>query len=338
MQPPLTPVTKPALPFFTRMRLLTLLWLFQFVVRTYCRFLRLSTNRLPLYQKPTFTKNYGPTTSESRVFIPKSYKPGDAPLPLLIDIHGGGFCVSEPVLDDPDNLILAHRHGLCVVSIPYRLGPQAKFPAAPQDCAAAIAAVLDDESLPVDRSRVAVAGYSAGANLALTATQLPGIRGRIKGVVAYYPVTDWTITKEEKMARQKLAPDGKDILHLMMPFFDIGYVAPDVDRADPLLSPGFAKRENLPEKIAILGCEYDILCKEAELMAEDLATEETGQKISLDDGRVGWTKGNVRWELIEDKHGFNQTPTKGEEEKKRIAKTEKMHAGIAQWLKKEVYA
>ena len=339
MAPPPKPVTRPSPPLFTRMRLYSLVWFFQYVVRIYCRFQRHSVNRLPLHQKPTFTKKYGPISSvESRVFIPKSYKPGDAPLPLLIGIHGGGFCVGQPILDDPDNLILAHTHGFCVVSIPYRLGPQAQFPAAPNDCAAAIAAILDDESLPVDRTGVAVAGYSAGGNLALTATQLPGVKGRIKAAAAYYPVVDFTIPGDEKIAGQTLAPDGKDVLHWMMPLFNHGYLPSGVDRTDPLLSAAFARREDLPEKISILGCEYDVLCKEAEVMAENLAKNETGQKVPLDDGRVGWTKGNIRWELVKDvKHGFNSTRTKGAEEEKRIERTKKMHAGIAKWLKEEVY-
>ncbi|ORY10156.1 hypothetical protein BCR34DRAFT_615333 [Clohesyomyces aquaticus] len=69
-------------------------------------------------------------SKELGIFIPKSYKPGDAPLPLLIDIHGGGFCIAEPVSDDVDNVILAHTHGFCVVSILYRLGPKYKWPIA----------------------------------------------------------------------------------------------------------------------------------------------------------------------------------------------------------------
>jgi acetyl esterase/lipase len=310
------------------------------VVNTFCLFRHRTISRLPPYQKPTLTKCYGRVSSaESRVFIPKSYKHGDVPLPLLIDIHGGGFCIGEPMLDDGDNLILAHTYGFCVVSVPYRLGPKHKFPVAPEDCAAAIAAVLDDDSLPVDKSRVAVAGYSAGANLALTATQLPGVKGRIKGVAAYYPVTNFTISLDEKIAGQKVAPDGKDILHWMSPMFNSGYLEPGVDRTDPLLSPIFANREDLPEKISILGCEYDMLCREAEQMAEDLAAVEIGEKASLPDGRLGWTKGNIRWELIEGaKHGFNQTPVKGEEGKVLKKKSEAMHAGIAEWLRKEVYA
>jgi acetyl esterase/lipase len=339
MKPSSKPIIAVSPSLVTRIRLFTSLWLFKFVVATFCRFRHRAIKRLPVDEKPTFTKKYGPTSVESRVFIPKSYKTGDAPLPLLIDIHGGGFCIGEPMLDDRDNLILAHTHGFCVVSIPYRLAPQYQFPEGVNDCGAAIAAVLDDESLPVDKSRVAVAGYSAGGNLALTATQLPGIKGRVKGVAAYYPVTNFADTIDRKLAAQKLPPDGKDALRWMSPMFNIGYLKAGIDRTNPLLSPVFAQREDLAEKISILGCEYDMLCKEAELMAEDLATAETGQKAPLENGRVGWTKGNVRWELIEDaKHGFNQNPAKGEEAKLQKAKTEKMHAGIAAWLKKEVYA
>ncbi|KAF2681601.1 alpha/beta-hydrolase [Lentithecium fluviatile CBS 122367] len=332
------PITSRSPALLTRMRLGAQLWLMKMVVAAFTLIQGRRISRLPLHQKPTYTKYYGPVAAESRIFIPKSYKPGDPPLPLLIDIHGGGFCIGSPMLDDPDNLILAHTHSFCVVSIPYRLGPRFKFPIAPKDCAAAITAVLDDDSLPVDKSRVAVAGYSAGGNLALTATQLPGVKGRIKGVAAYYPVTDFTLTIDQKIAGQKVAPDGKDVLHWMSPMFNNGYLEHDVDRKDPLLSPIFAKREDLPEHISILGCEYDMLCKEAESMAENLATLEAGEKTPLLDGKVGWTKGSVRWELIEgEKHGFNQSPVRGEKGRLMREKATRMHGGIAEWLKKEVY-
>jgi acetyl esterase/lipase len=337
MKPPPSPVKHKPLPFFTRIRLLTQLWLYKCVITTYVFFRNRSINHLPPDKKPTFTRYYGQNPAgESRVFIPKTYKPGDAPLPLLIDIHGGGFCIGAPLLDDADNIVLSHTHGFCVVSIPYRLGPLYKFPTAPHDCAAAISAILDDESLPVDKSRVALIGYSAGGNLALSASQL--LKGRIKGVVAHYPATNNTLKIDQKKASQKLAPDGKDILHRLSPMFNIGYMYPDEDRTNPLLSPIFANRDDLPEKISLLGCEFDMLCNEAEAMAEDLATGEKGEKQPLSEGRVGWTKGNVRWELIEGaKHGFNQTPPEWDKEGLNGARTEKMHASIAAWLREHVY-
>ena len=197
--------------------------------------------------------------------------------------------------------------------------------------------MLADESLPVDRTRVAVAGYSAGGTLALAAT-LPELRGRVTASVAYYPAADNSRTLAERAARQKLPPGGVDYLHGMVGMFDVGYVAPGTDRTDPVLSPIFADRADLPEKIYIIGCEYDMLCPEAEDMAEDLALHEEGERVPLGEGRVGWRKGNLQWELIEGViHGFNQVPARGTEGEMRRRKTKAMHAGVAEWLKTEVY-
>jgi len=55
----------------------------------------------------------------------------------------------------------------------------------------------------------------------------------------------------------------------------------------------FADRVDLPEKIYIIGCEYDMLCPEAEDMAEDLAPTREGERVPLGEGRVGWRKGNL---------------------------------------------
>jgi acetyl esterase/lipase len=333
----------PVLPkrrsFFDRFRYRAKLWFYQTALAIFIPLMNRRTRKLPANQRPTLTRSYPPLPGrEVRIFIPATYKAGDAPLPLLIDIHGGGFCIGAPVIDDRDNCALAYEHGFCVASIPYRLGPEVKHPGAARDAAAMIAAVLADESLPVDRARVAVAGYSAGGTLSLAATQLPELRGRIAATVAYYPATDNARTLAERAARQKMPPGGVDYLHGMVGMFDVGYIAPGTDRTDPVLSPIFADRTDLPEKIFIIGCEYDMLCPEAEDMAEDLALHEDGERAPLGEGRVGWRKGNVQWELIEGViHGFNQVPAAGKEGEMRREKTKQMHAGVAAWLKSEVY-
>lgn len=293
----------------------------------------------PLHERPTYKKVYGRNKSlSSRIFVPKAYKSGDPPIPLLIDIHGGGFCIGGPILDDKDNLIWAHKHGFLVISIPYRLGPRYKFPTAEEDCAAAIRDILDDESLPVDKSRVAIVGYSAGGNLALGAAQMPDIKGRIKGVAAYYPPTNLATPIEEKFALMGNVPGGSGALGRIAPAFDYGFTGISQDRADPLLSPSYAKREDLPDKISIVTCEYDMLANESTVLAEELADLETGDKAPLPGDRHGWTKGRIRWELIEAaKHGFNQTPASGKAAEELKQKTDKTHAGIAEWLRCEVY-
>lgn len=237
-------------------------------------------------------------------------------------------------MDDRDNALLSQQHGICVVSIPYRKAPKHPFPTAPNDCANLIAAILGDDSLPVDKSKVAVGGYSAGGNLSLSAVQLNGLHDRIKGVVAYYPVTDYTLTLEEKLSTSKLAPGRKsDMLASLGPMFNWAYIPLGHDRRDPILSPHFAPRDKLPGKLAFFGCEYDLLCTEARKMAEKLAG---GPQQSADE----WEKDGIKWELIKEvEHGFNSTPrgTKEQMAFKR-KKQEEMQRSAAEWLWREVYA
>jgi acetyl esterase/lipase len=340
MKPPVQLVIAAKKSFLTRLRYRGVLYLFHLALAVFGRLKNLKAKRLAADKKPTIIKHYPHLPShEVRIFIPKTYRSGDKPLPLFIDIHGGGFCIGAPFVDDGDNLQLAHEHGLCVVSIPYRLGPGHPFPTPMFDIAAMITYVLADESLPVDKSRVAVGGYSAGGTLSLTATQLPVLKGRIKGIVAYYPATNNSLTLAQRLAKTTLPPSGKDMLERMIPMFEAGFIPPGTNKADPLLSPIFADRKDLPEKIFILGCELDLLCPEAQEMAENLAELEDGGRIQLKE-RNGWTKGNIRWELIEGaQHGFNQTSTgRGVEADLMRAKAVSMHAGVAEWLKREVYS
>ena len=299
-------------------------------------------NKAPKHLQPTYLKSYAECPGiTNRVFVPSDYKSGSAALPLFIDIHGGGFAIGAPLLDDPDNIELSQKHGICVVSIGYRLAPKYPFPIPVQDCAAAIQAVLADPDLPADKSKVAVGGYSAGGNLALAATQLNGLNKRIKGAVAYYPSTNWTESREEKLEKATSPPGKKDMLVDMIPMLNLGYIDYNQDRRDPLLSPHFAERAALPEKLYILGCEYDLLCSEAEETAEKNAELETGQKVADIEG-VGWTKGRVRWrKILGVEHGFNNVVNsmkEAPERKRLLEKRADMHADVARWLKAEVYA
>ena len=93
--------------------------------------------------------------------------PQSGRLPVLLHFHGGGFTLCSSESHDPQNRYWANHAGCIVVSVDYRLAPEAKFPAAVEDCYAATRWVAANAGeFGGDRSRIAVAGESAGGNLA----------------------------------------------------------------------------------------------------------------------------------------------------------------------------
>ena len=109
------------------------------------------------------------------------YRPaGDGKLPRLMWLHGGGWVIGGTHGNSPNSAsdkLAAEIAGRCscvVVYVDYRLAPQFKFPAAPDDCLDALRFAVSAEGaakLKFDTSRVAIGGDSAGGNLACVLAQ-----------------------------------------------------------------------------------------------------------------------------------------------------------------------
>ena len=107
-----------------------------------------------------------PVSVPLRLFRPEVASRGAAQ-PVLVYFHGGGWTVGD--LDTHDVLCrqLAQASGASVLSVDYRLGPEHRFPAAVDDCLAAVRWVrAQADALGLDAARIAVGGDSAGGNLA----------------------------------------------------------------------------------------------------------------------------------------------------------------------------
>src|SRR5262245_24715592 len=88
-------------------------------------------------------------------------------LPVLMFFHGGGFVICDLDSHCRQCRSLANQSGCVVVSVDYRLAPEHKFPAAPDDAYAATQYVAEHaDEFGIDPKRIAVGGDSAGANLA----------------------------------------------------------------------------------------------------------------------------------------------------------------------------
>jgi acetyl esterase len=97
-----------------------------------------------------------------RVYRPK----GDAPFPLLVFIHGGGFVAGNLETHDNACRYLCNRTPCCVVAVEYRLAPEHKFPAPLEDCYEATVWVAKNAAkLGGDAAKIAMIGDSGGGNM-----------------------------------------------------------------------------------------------------------------------------------------------------------------------------
>ncbi|MGI9332285.1 MAG: alpha/beta hydrolase, partial [Gammaproteobacteria bacterium] len=115
-------------------------------------------------------------------------------LPVLVYFHGGGWVIGDLDSHDAIARALANAAGHCVVSVHYRLAPEARYPAAVDDAYAATAWVSEHAAeLGVDARRLSVAGDSAGGNLATVVCLLARDRSTfdIRSQTLTYPVTDY---------------------------------------------------------------------------------------------------------------------------------------------------
>src|SRR5260221_10520517 len=98
---------------------------------------------------------------------------GNGPFPILVYFHGGGWVLGDIESHDGTSRELANKAQFIVVSVDYRLAPEHKFSAAPEDCyTAAKWVALNAPSFYGDPARIAVGGNSAGGNLSAACAQL----------------------------------------------------------------------------------------------------------------------------------------------------------------------
>ncbi|OJJ43579.1 hypothetical protein ASPZODRAFT_123222 [Penicilliopsis zonata CBS 506.65] len=288
------PLPKERLSFSHRLSCFLFLWLLKALAALYLLYLRLIHRPQPGTQ-PTLTKRYACRPSlEARIFFPRSYSAAQRPLlPLYLNIHGGGFALGDATVDDPFCSAWAARTGMLVVSLNYRKAPLHPFPTATLDVAEVVRGVLADASLPIDPSRIVIGGFSAGGTLALSASQLPGLKGRIKAAVVYYPIVDFSHPPDEKLAARPYTDGPSESLERTAWWLDWGYVNVGQNRRDPLLSPVYAASEELPPWIYMVGAQWDMLRLEAQQMIHALAglEERVGaeQEEDFQVGRYKWT-------------------------------------------------
>lgn len=169
--------------------------------------------------------------------------PGEhAARPLYVNIHGGGYVVRSPEMDDPLCNYLVEHAGVTVVSIDYDVAPRAPFPTAIEECVDVIDwAVANASELRWDAGRLVIGGQSAGGAIATAVARIARDAGgpTIALQVLNYPPLDLTIPGPQKRSLAK----HPVVSPWMTRVFDPAYAPSPDDRADPLVSP--ASSENL---------------------------------------------------------------------------------------------
>jgi acetyl esterase/lipase len=185
----------------------------------------------------------------------------------VVYFHGGGWVLGNLDSDDPLCRDLCARSGAVVVSVNYRHAPEARFPAAALDAFAAVqwaaANAIELGGIP---GQLAVAGWSAGGNVAAVACQLARDAGgpEISGQLLLTPAVDSDLTRPSYEENG----DGYILtLPLMRWFWD--HYADPADRGDPRAAPLRGNLAGLPPA-CIVAADFDPLRDEGVAYARAL--------------------------------------------------------------------
>jgi acetyl esterase/lipase len=198
----------------------------------------------------------------ARVYRPE----GSGPFPVVAFYHGGGWVIGD--LDTHDNMARAICQGAqaVVVSIDYRLAPEHPFPAAADDAVAAARWIAVHIGGLGGDGRLAVAGDSAGGNLAaIVAQQLISDGTALAGQLLIYPAVDAAGGYPSRSENAK----GYFLEQATIDWFLGHYAGASPDASDPRLSPLHGQLTGLPPAI-IVTAEFDPLRDEGEAYGEAL--------------------------------------------------------------------
>ncbi|WAS96195.1 alpha/beta hydrolase [Nannocystis punicea] len=199
-----------------------------------------------------------------RIYRPKELA---AQAPATVYFHGGGFVVGGLDSHDPVCRILAHEARCVVIAVDYRLAPEHRFPAAPDDALAAFRHVVAHAgALGIDARRIAVAGDSAGGNLsAVVSLETRGDAVRPVFQLLIYPAVDLTMSFPSITSLGK----GFFLEKATMEWFMGHYLRGPEDGRDPRASPWFADVSGAPAA-AVFTAGFDPLRDEGEDYARKL--------------------------------------------------------------------
>jgi acetyl esterase len=216
----------------------------------------------------------------ARLFVPhEAHEPlDDAPAPLVVYYHGGGWTTGDLDTHEQPCRLLAKSAGARVLSVEYRLAPEHRFPAAVEDAVAAFRdAVAQAEALGVDPARIAVAGDSSGAHLAAVTARLCAADGGPAPAfqLLIYPATDCAHTAQSRLT----FAEGFILTKANMDWYEEQFLGAEGDRSDPRVSPLLAEDLSGTAPALVVTAGFDPLRDEGEAYARRLA--ESGVRTLL---------------------------------------------------------
>lgn len=214
------------------------------------------------------------------------YQPVEADAgPALVWFHGGGWVLGNIDMDDGTCRRIAQRAGCRVVSVEYRLAPEAKFPAAPEDCYSAVEWLSEHgDSIGVEGHTLAVGGDSVGGTLAAAVCQMARDRGgpAIRHQLLVCPVMDQDFSTASYL---ECGNSYRPTTHLMKWFWN-HYLDDPADASDPRAAPLQARNFSRLPPATIIVAEYDVLRDEGEEYGARLKEAGVDATVSRYDGTI----------------------------------------------------
>lgn len=214
-----------------------------------------------------------------RLYVPLGA--GIGPGPGIVFFHGGGFVLGD--LDSHDIICrrLADASRCRLIAVDYRKAPEHTFPAAHDDALAAWDWIIEAaDTLGLDPKRIAVAGDSAGGNLAaFIAQEMVHVSGAVPAFqLLLYPLVQFADIRADQLSFKE---GGFFISENLFRYFRDSYLVEESDRMDVRVSPLFAdavRFKGLPPAHIVL-CGWDPLKHEGTAYADKMASY--GVSVSL---------------------------------------------------------
>lgn len=204
------------------------------VARERLKLLKVPPEMLPDLRIEQHTIGHGDLTGiPARIYWPPTATDRS---PVVVFYHGGGFCLGD--LDTHDHVARAHAVGAeaIVVSVDYRLAPEHRYPAGVNDCWAALQWVgAHAADLGGDPERIAVAGDSAGANLAAVMAVLARDHSgpQLAFQLLWYPVATGDLSLPSHTENAFAPILDREVIEAFLSW----YLPPDIDFSDPAALP-----------------------------------------------------------------------------------------------------